>query len=80
MLGKVVLTQLQSYFTENKMTEIFHSDFKALHSTEPAPLKVFNDILFVMDSGDLSILILLDLSVTFDTVDHIILISRLEYC
>jgi len=41
-------------------------------------LKVLSDILLAIDSGDLSALVLLDLSAAFDTVDHDILIRRLK--
>jgi hypothetical protein len=36
------------------------------------------DILRAIDSGDLAILMLLDLSVAFDTVDHATLLRRLD--
>jgi len=41
-------------------------------------LKVMSDILLAIDTGDLSALVLLDLSAAFDTVDHNILIRRLK--
>jgi len=41
-------------------------------------LKVLSDILLDIDSGDLSALVLLDLSAAFDTVDHEILLRRLD--
>jgi hypothetical protein len=42
-------------------------------------LKVPSDILLDVDSGDLALLTMLDLSAAFDTVDHVILLSRLEH-
>ena len=41
-------------------------------------LKVYNDLLLAADSGQVSALCLLDLTAAFDTVDHDLLILRLE--
>ena len=80
ILEKVVLSQLQSFLTVHAIHEVFQSGFKALHSTESALLKVFNDLLLTTDAGQSAVLVLLDLSAAFDTVDHTILLSRLEHC
>ncbi len=78
MLEKVVFTQLQPFLEKNSVLLFFQSAFRAKHSTELALLKVYNDILLTVDSGASAILVLLDLSAAFDTVDHTILVSRLE--
>ena len=41
-------------------------------------MKVYNDLLSAADNGQLSALCLLDLTAAFDTVDHELLLSRLE--
>jgi len=41
-------------------------------------LKVLADILCAVNSGNLALLTLLDLSAAFDTVDHVTLLRRLE--
>jgi len=69
-----------SFLEAHGTLDIFQSGFKAFHSTESALLKVLNDRFLMTDSGDSAILVLLDLTAAFDTVDHTILLSRLENC
>ncbi len=77
-LEKTVFIQLQSFLWANHIFENM-SGFKPLHSTESALLRVLNDTLLATDSGDSVILILLDLTSAFNTVDHKTILSRLEY-
>ncbi len=78
VLEKVALSQFTSYLDTFNILDPFQSGFRALHSTESALLKVTNYILLSIDSGSSAILILLDLRAAFDTVDHNILLKRLE--
>ncbi len=49
------------------------------HSTETALLKILNNIRWNLDNKKHTVLVLLDLSATFDTVDHHILLNRLRH-
>ena len=74
---KAVAKQLTDHMTTNKLHVPVQSAYRPNHSTETALLKVLNDILVSVDKGDGVILILLDLSAAFDTIDHSTLIDRL---
>ena len=73
---KVIAQRLVSHMQDTSVVEKFQlvlHTYKAHHSTETALLRVFNDILFSIDQGGGEILVLLDLSSTFDTIDHVVL-------
>ena len=53
------------------------SGYLRYYSTETAATKVYNDLL-AADDGDVTALCLLDLTAAFDTVDHDLLMIRLE--
>ncbi|XDV35971.1 hypothetical protein PO909_005829 [Leuciscus waleckii] len=78
ILEKSVFNQMQSFLDQNVALEMFQSGFKIKHNTESALLRVLNDIFLFRDSGHSVVLLLLDLTSAFDTIDHGVLISRLE--
>ena len=55
------------------------SAYRAFHSTETALVKIQNDILQFMDNNKTVLLVLLDLSAAFETIDLCILLNRLEH-
>ena len=71
--------QLQSHLKKNSLIDKNQSAYRSCHSTETALLKVSNDILEIVDKKDVCLLAMLDLSAAFDTIDHGILLSRLEH-
>ena len=80
ILEKVVDSRLERHLVTNSLHEVSQSAYRKFHSTETALLKVQNDILQSLDQGCVSVLILLDLSAAFDTIDHQTLLRRLEHC
>ena len=78
ILEKVVASRLNSHISGSHTSNHHQSAYKKFHSTETALLKIHNDILSSMDDGKVTALTLLDLSAAFDTIDHTILLSRLD--
>ena len=75
---KAVAAQLSDHLNDKEgLLEDFQSAYKCYHSSETALVRVHNDILKAVDDNSSVILLLLDLSAAFDTVDHTILVSRL---
>ena len=75
---RAVCDQLYCYMSKHSMFPVFQSSYRKHHSTETALIKVKNDLLMRMNSQHVILLILLDLSAAFDTVDHVILLKRLQ--
>jgi hypothetical protein len=78
MIERIVSSRLTAVIAEYDLLDPFQSAYRANHSIETALLRVHSDILGAMDSGKITALVLLDLSAAFDTVDHNILLHRLE--
>lgn len=76
VLEKAVFNQPNTFLNENSILKKFQSSFGCNHSTETALVKIINDLIHATDLNQVSIL--LDLSSAFDTIDHTILINRLE--
>lgn len=78
IIEKIVTVQINSFLKENSIMEELQSGFRINYSTETALTKIVSDLRLNSDANKVSILVLLDLSAAFNTIDHDILISCLE--
>ena len=79
VLERVVATQTTNYLAENHLLAKLQSAYRCFHSIETALLRVVNDILCANDNNQEVVLVLLDLSSAFDTIDHTLLLERLHH-
>ena len=77
VIEKVISGRLNEHSINNSLFDPLQSAYRDKHSTETALIKLQNDILSALDAGSSAILLMLDLSAAFDTIDHDILLSRL---
>ena len=78
-INDLIRTMLSAYMETNRL---FYSDqygFRPGHSTELASVRFVNDLIQQMDTFNIPISILIDLSKAFDTLDHKIMLSKLRY-
>ena len=73
VLEKIIHKQLSSYLDEYGIFFPNQYGFRPKHSTEYAALELIDRIINKMDSNEIPIDIILDLSKAFDTIDHTIL-------
>ena len=78
IIERVVAARLSAHMSEHNLSEPYLSAYKPNHNIETALLCVQNDILKAMDNQKVNILVLLDLSAAFDTIDHKVLLRKLS--
>ncbi len=77
-LERVVFNQVSLFISQNNKLDAKQSGFRSGHSTETALLSVTEALRIAKADSKSSVLILLDLSAAFDTVNHQILLSTLS--
>ena len=76
---KIIANQINEYFLNNKLFIDNQYGFRNRHSTELAALEIIDRTLLAMDRNECPIHVYLDLSKAFDTIDHNILIAKLQH-
>ena len=75
---RIVAQQISQHLCDCQLLPELQSAYRTGHSTETALLRVRNDILMNMNKQHVTLLVCLDFSSAFDTVDHDVLLKRLE--
>ena len=78
VLERVVCRQLLNHLHVNSLLASRQSAYRPSYGVETALTRVQNDLLQSLDDGNEEILVLLDLSSAFDTLDHGMLLHRLK--
>ncbi|XP_071482972.1 uncharacterized protein [Diadema antillarum] len=77
LVERIAASQIKDYLDINNLLPDVQSAYRANHSVETALIRVQNDILLALDGHQEVVLVLLDYSAAFDTIDHQILLLRL---
>ena len=75
---RAVYGQTFDYLTTHELLRELQSAYRKRYGTETTLSKVQNDILLRMGRQQVTLLIFFDLRAAFDTVDHHVLVNRLE--
>ena len=78
IIERVVLNRLNEHLTKHNLHCPEQFAYKRHHSTETLLIKIANDLLIAADEKTATVVMLLDLSAAFDTVDHELLLTILE--
>jgi len=81
LIERVVANQLTEYLSANDLLPRFQSAFRTFdrnQSTETALLRVWSDMLMAADERKVTLLSLHDMSASFDCVNHLIMLRRLQ--
>ena len=74
-----MLKQLNEHIQRNNLHCDEQSDYKKNRSTETLIIRLWNDLLVAADEKSATVVMLLDLSAAFDTVDHDLLLKILKF-
>ena len=78
LIERAVLPQLLQHMKSNYLHIPNQSGYKTGYSCETLLVRLVNDLYMNLDNGKCTVLLLLDLSAAFDTVDHELLLDILQ--
>ena len=78
VLEKIVLARYNDHCDRYNLIPSFQSAYRPKHSCETSMVKLVNDLLWSMERKEATAVAVIDLSATFDMVDHNILIDLLH--
>jgi hypothetical protein len=78
VIERIAPRRLLAHVDANSLADDHQRAYKKFHSCELALLSVQDFVMRAADRGEVTALVLLDLSAAFDTIDHALLVERLH--
>ena len=78
IIEKAIFLQTIEYLEENNLLHPSHHGFRNCHNTATAILQMYDQWINAQDKGEISAVVMLDMSAAFDLVDSTILLDKMK--